>query len=259
MKSIERVITILLILLLVPAGAAAQARRQKPIPSSGSLNPEELRKLSEDASKARANLIEATRKYRESLVVVLDGQQQGVEAAAQLVDKRTSLLADGIISKRELDESQQNLSELERQVNNTLGLIEQADQLVAEAAAAEESLKLKSVPSGVFHTGLVMIRYTGTNNWQLADEPKVDAFFQQRFGRALPISAFGQTEVHDRLGFDHRGAVDVAIHPDSSEGQTLMAYLRSQGIPFIAFRAAVAGSATGAHIHIGSPSHRASQ
>jgi hypothetical protein len=84
----------------------------------------------------------------------------------------------------------------------------------------------------------------------------VDAFFQQRFGRALPISAFGQTEVHNRLGFDHRGAVDVAIHPDSSEGQTLMAYLRSQGIPFIAFRAAVAGSATGAHIHIGPPSHR---
>jgi hypothetical protein len=50
--------------------------------------------------------------------------------------------------------------------------------------------------------------------------------------------------------------MDVAVHPDSAEGAALMSYLRSQGIPFIAFRQAVAGSATGAHIHIGYPSHR---
>jgi hypothetical protein len=30
--------------------------------------------------------------------------------------------------------------------------------------------------------------------------------------------------------------------------------LRRAGIPFIAFRSAVAGAATGAHIHIGQPS-----
>jgi hypothetical protein len=50
--------------------------------------------------------------------------------------------------------------------------------------------------------------------------------------------------------------MDVAVQPDSPEGEALMAYLRSQGIPFIAFRHAVPGSATGAHIHIGRPSHR---
>jgi hypothetical protein len=72
----------------------------------------------------------------------------------------------------------------------------------------------------------------------------------------MPISAYGQTATHDRLGFDHRNSVDVAVHPDSPEGQSLMAYLKSAGIPFIAFRHAVSGSATGAHIHIGYPSHR---
>ena len=36
----------------------------------------------------------------------------------------------------------------------------------------------------------------------------------------------------------------------------LIAYLRSNGIPYIAFRSAVAGAATGAHIHVGYPSHR---
>jgi len=31
-----------------------------------------------------------------------------------------------------------------------------------------------------------------------------------RFGRSLLVSAFGQTALHDRKGFDHRNALDVA-------------------------------------------------
>jgi hypothetical protein len=58
------------------------------------------------------------------------------------------------------------------------------------------------------------------------------------------------------LGFDHRGSMDVGVHPDSSEGQALANYLRKSGIPFLAFRTAVPGSATGPHIHIGPPSGR---
>src|SRR5262249_23615442 len=85
---------------------------------------------------------------------------------------------------------------------------------------------------------------------------KVGSYFLSRFGERMPISAYGQTATHDRLGFDHRNSVDVAVHPDSAEGQGLMAYLKTNGIPFIAFRHAVTGSATGAHIHIGYPSHR---
>ncbi|MEK7210964.1 MAG: hypothetical protein AAB070_06055, partial [Candidatus Binatota bacterium] len=73
-----------------------------------------------------------------------------------------------------------------------------------------------------------------------------------------PVSALGQTSFHDQMKFDHRDAMDVALHPDSSEGKTLMAYLRKSGVPFIAFRNGVPGSATGAHIHIGKPSLRAS-
>jgi hypothetical protein len=50
--------------------------------------------------------------------------------------------------------------------------------------------------------------------------------------------------------------MDVAVHPDSIEGKALIAHLRTSGIPFIAFRGAVAGSSTGPHIHIGKPSGR---
>jgi hypothetical protein len=79
-----------------------------------------------------------------------------------------------------------------------------------------------------------------------------------RFGRALPISALGQTALHDRLGFDHRNAIDLAVHPDSPEGRALMEHLRAQGIPFIAAWGAIPGSASGAHIHVGQPSPRMS-
>jgi hypothetical protein len=72
----------------------------------------------------------------------------------------------------------------------------------------------------------------------------------------LPTSAVGQSVTHNQLGYDHRNAVDVALHPDSSEGKALISYLQNQGIPFLAFRAAIPGVATGPHIHIGSPSRR---
>jgi hypothetical protein len=58
------------------------------------------------------------------------------------------------------------------------------------------------------------------------------------------------------MGFDHRGRVDVAVSPDQPEGKWLMRYLETNRIPYFAFRMAVAGKATGAHIHIGPQSTR---
>lgn len=84
----------------------------------------------------------------------------------------------------------------------------------------------------------------------------IKRLFASKFGRTLPVSAFGQTKLHSRLGFDHRNGIDVALHPDSLEGRDLIARLRGLGIPFIAFRRAVPGVATGPHIHVGHPSPR---
>ncbi|MFY9608452.1 MAG: hypothetical protein WAU45_07545 [Blastocatellia bacterium] len=84
----------------------------------------------------------------------------------------------------------------------------------------------------------------------------IKRLFASKFGRTLPVSAFGQTNLHSRLGFDHRNGIDVALHPDSLEGRAFLARLRGLRIPFIAFRRAVPGVATGAHIHVGNPSPR---
>lgn len=85
---------------------------------------------------------------------------------------------------------------------------------------------------------------------------EIDAFYFQEFGVGLPISAAGSTDLHISMGFDHTGRYDVALHPDEFEGLFLMSLLEEWDIPYIAFRSAVPGQATGPHIHIGPPSLR---
>jgi hypothetical protein len=95
-----------------------------------------------------------------------------------------------------------------------------------------------------------------SSRWSLADARKVENFFFRKFGRPLPTTAFGQSDIHDRWGLDHRQGLDVGLHPDSPEGIALVDYLRGENIPYLVFRHAIPGVATGPHIHIGRPSHR---
>ena len=92
--------------------------------------------------------------------------------------------------------------------------------------------------------------------WRLADAAKVEEFFVSKFKRPLPLTAFGQSDLHTRWGLDHRNGMDVGLHPDSVEGRALIEYLRAESIPFLVFRGPVPGVATGPHIHIGNRSPR---
>jgi hypothetical protein len=256
---------ILLALALLAPGAAAQKPGRKRAPAAKIQTPapqvseEEKKQLAEAASQSRANLLEASSVYRESLEKLLELQRQDETRAAELVEKRKSLLDLGVIAKRELDESEQALAGARNKTAETQRQIAEIDQLVAEVNAAEELAKMPPAAPGVFRSSGVMIRYVGASRWALGDIGKVDAFFRLKFSKPLPVSALGQTETHNHLGFDHHEAIDVAVHPDSAEGQELINYLASQGISFIAIRGAISGSATGAHIHIGPPSKRINQ
>jgi hypothetical protein len=92
--------------------------------------------------------------------------------------------------------------------------------------------------------------------WALSDAARVESFFQKRFGRPLPVTAYGQSELHRRWGYDHRRSMDVGLHPDSAEGRALIAFLAREGIPFLGFRTAIPGVASAPHIHVGLPSRR---
>jgi len=99
----------------------------------------------------------------------------------------------------------------------------------------------------------------GSGRWKISDSGRVENFFLSRFKRPLPTTAMGQSRLHTRWGLDHRNGLDVGLHPDSVEGKALIKFLTSEEIPFLAFRASIAGVATGPHIHVGNSSHRIGQ
>ena len=143
-------------------------------------------------------------------------------------------------------------------LERTRARVREADAMVAEAEAARQLASLPAPRAG--ETGPAPPRPrarsaagpSGRSRWRRGSRRSSSS----ASGGALPVSAFGQTAVHDRLGFDHRDALDVAVHPDSPEGEAVMAWLREHGVSFLAFRGPVAGEATGAHVHVGDPSPR---
>jgi len=243
-------LAVLILALLYATGDASAQSKKKPAKTSSSNST-----LANRVAKARADLVAASKEYKASLEKLLPFEEDERKRAVDEVELRKRLLAEGIASKRELEDSERKVAAADAKVAQTRKQLGEADELIAEASGERELAKLSARP-GSYYTTAALIRYNGTSHWALADISKVQGFFTSKFNHSLPISAYGQSAVHDHLGFDHRNAVDVAVHPDSAEGQAIMAYLRSQGIPFIAFRYAVPGSATGAHIHVGYPSHR---
>src|SRR5215470_11501016 len=253
---------LLVMIIVTPHTWAQKTAGRKPKTGSAKettpVSKEDAKKLAEAANQSRANLLSASTAYRESLEKLLELQRQDESRAAEVVGRRKELLALGVIAKRELEEGERALAEAQGKIAETTKRVAEVDQLVAEVNAAEELAKISADSPGLYPAGAtgLVVRYAGASRWALGDLAKVDAFFRLKFARPLPVSAVGQTETHNQLGFDHREAVDVAVHPDSAEGQALIAYLTSQGVSFIAIRGAIHGSATGAHIHIGPPSKR---
>jgi hypothetical protein len=242
---------VLSLALLLPAVSASGAG--KPHPPRLARSPGDLaRRL----QAARAEVIRTTREVRESLQRVLLLDERDVAGTAEAVERRQRLHEQGVLTDAELEASARELDDARTRLRETRGLIARADFLLAEVEAADHIARLPRLALGAYAVSPALIRYNGPAGWSLRSVGKVGRFFATRFGRPLPISAFGQTPAHDRMAFDHRDALDVAVEPDSTEGQALMAYLRESGIPFLAFRHAVPRAATGAHVHVGYPSGR---
>jgi hypothetical protein len=114
--------------------------------------------------------------------------------------------------------------------------------------------RLAYIPSSM--VGLAE-RYDGSGRFTDADLGEMEQAFLKHFGKPLPVSTRGDSAVHRALGFDHRGRFDVAVSPSQPEGEWARRYLTEKHVTFFAFRGAVPGRATGAHIHIGpASSHR---
>ncbi|MBV9294339.1 MAG: hypothetical protein JO145_02110 [Acidobacteriaceae bacterium] len=180
--------------------------------------------------------------------------QSRVDRQTQIVKDRQQLVDSGILAKAEFSAFQDELDTRKRVLElarNRIRLLEELRQMADTEARLE-----RAGQNGQSGSKAMMIRYDGNGLFDLGDLTAISAEFQKHFHKPLPVSALGQTLVHQSLGLDHRNRVDIALNPDQAEGLWLRQLLEKLHVPYLAFRSAVAGEATAPHIHIGTGSTR---
>jgi len=232
-----------LVAALLATSAPAADRAAAPAPSTAGTR----------ASEVVATLAD----YRAKLEALVPIYEADLARAIEKREQWRELLGRGIISRKEFETTETAVAATQHKLEDTRRAIAEADHAMVEATTARALAGLAPLGRGGYEQTATLIRYNGPTAWSLkTGAAKVEQFFATRFGRPLPVSAYGQTALHDRMGLDHRDALDVAVHPDSPEGRALMDYLREAGIPFIAAWGVVPGATSGAHIHVGQPSPR---
>jgi hypothetical protein len=230
---------------LVQTGAVAPLRLQ---------NAEEALLDVEDSATLRGTLYGSADLTPEQSAGMLEAASRRVERKQQEFEKVEKLIQLGVASKASADTAHEDLQSAlkERELaESRASLIRQ----IAAMAALEEELEARLARSPS-EAAAIAERFDGDGIFGPGVIERVEAAFQRHFGKPMPVSARGETAVHRAMGFDHTGRIDVALTPDGAEGAWLRQYLIEQRIPFYAFRQAVPGKATGAHIHIGPSSTR---
>jgi hypothetical protein len=184
---------------------------------------------------------------------MIEAAQRRLDRRREAVDAAKKLVAAQVAPQTSLEAPENDLESAQKEFNLAESRAKLTREL-AEMARAEEDFERQSQhPSD---TGQLVEHFDGEGSFNPLQFARIESAFETHFRKPLPVSAMGETAVHRALGFDHRGRVDVALMPDTPEGVWLREYLTRNGIPFFAFRHAVPGKATGAHIHIGPGSSR---
>src|ERR1017187_8344253 len=249
------------LILLAGTGFLSAQTADDPEVSAARVQMAKVRALVEAGAAPRAQLAKAEESLADAADAALlrktaygqdlNGEQPGDMIAAaerrfnrrkKALDDAQRLVAAGVSTELSLGDLRDDLDRARKEcdvadsratLTRELSEMAQAEQLVAARSAPLDS---ETESDGVL---------------AYATFARVEVAFEEHFGKKLPVSAVGETAVHRALGFDHHGRVDVALNPDQPEGAWLCQYLAQNHIPFFAFRQAVPGKATGAHIHIG--------
>src|SRR6201996_6307343 len=134
----------------------------------------------------------------EQAAAMLGAAQRRVDRQSRIVADRQKLLDGGIISKSEFASFQNELDSRQRVLELAQNRAKLLEELRAMAEAEQRLERAARAPSGV------LIRYDGNGFFNLGDLPVIASEFQKRFHRALPISALGQTLVHQSMGLEPR-------------------------------------------------------
>lgn len=170
--------------------------------------------------------------------------------AQEKLDHDKNLVAQAVAPANFADEAQAEL-------NRRATVLAEAKSRAALLVEIVASVKAETAPAPNA-TGIWKAKEFVDGDHLLDDDDirELTLAYEKQFHQPMPISARGETAVHRAMGFDHTGRIDVAVTPDSPEGVWLRKFLESKDIPYYAFRIAIPGKATGAHIHIGPGSTR---
>jgi hypothetical protein len=204
-----------------------------------------------DMSLLRQSLYMTDLLPEEADQMVAVAQRMVVRRQRSLLEMQ-ELVSAGILARSEAETSTADFDRARQELDwakSRATLVEQiAENARIQKGIASLEVQAESHPDWA---GKVYTHYEGSGVFTPADLQRLEVDYIGKFATKLPISAEGETAVHRSLGFDHRGRVDVALMPDQPEGEWLMHYLEAKKIPYFAFRMAVPGKATGAHIHVG--------
>jgi hypothetical protein len=212
-----------------------------------------------ELDRLRDEFIKATNEYKASLEKLQASYEKDVTRAEAKLSTSKELFGQGLLSRNDVEAAERGVAEAKGRVNETVQRMASADSQVASIlleADAEKTMAKTRIARGALVRTSSYVRFNGGASWSLSDAWKLQQFFLQSFKKTLPITVFGQGSIHNRWRLAHHNSIDVSLHPDSTEGQALLTFLRNNGIPFLAFRGAIPGTATGPHIHVGRPSHR---
>jgi len=251
----SRVVVTAIVLFLVATNLPVAAQKKPKSKSKPSPSPQV-----NELARLRDQYVSATQDYKASLEKLLTIYEERVTTEENKVTQARKLFDEGLIARRQVEDLELGLKAAKDKVTEAHHQMDQADSQIAnvlvEAKAEEQIARSLRLAKGSLLQTTSYIRFNGAGAWALSDAWKVQRFFADTFKKPLPVAVFGQGAIHDRWRLDHHNSMDVSLYPDTAEGQALMSFLRTNGIPFLAFRQAIPGTATGPHIHIGRPSHR---
>ena len=235
------------------APANPEIERLRALVEAGVIPPAQLAKAQQDAHRAQLEAL--VRRLLQQPDLLPEQTTDLLRAAAELqkvefeaLKRQQELISLGAAPPNSLAAFRDQLTFADKQLElakTRARLVEEQAKIVSAEGRLDELIDEE----------LAIWSEGDPGQWD-ADILEIDAMYFVEFGKPLPISAAGATDLHVSMGFDHTGRYDIAVRPDEVEGLFLMSLLEEWDIPYIAFLSAVPGQATGPHIHIGPPSLR---
>jgi hypothetical protein len=236
-----------------PAPSDAEVERVRALVNAGALPRRALPEAEQGLEKSRlAETLRKTLTQRDlteaELPAMLDAAKRLRDMAREQLTVTRGRVEAGAIPFKQLEIDKEAADAADRQYE----LAETRARLVRELASMARA---ESRLDDLEKEELAFISEGGDPFWD-DDIAAVNQAFWEAFGVPLPISADGYTALHESMGLDHTGRLDIPVHPDDPEGLFLIELLETWDIPYIAFRSAVPGQSTGPHVHIGPRSER---